>query len=161
MTNETLIAEYLEGPRVVREAVAGMSESDLDAKPMPGRWSTREVVGHIADVDLIYADRIKRVIAEEVPVLFGGDPDTYAARLAYDRRDVDDEICLLEAIRFHVAHILRSLNSTDFLRQAVHKEYGFITLESLLKQITNHIPHHVSFIRQKRNALMSPASAAS
>ena len=160
MINDKLIAEYLEGPRTLRETVAGMSERELDASPIPGQWSTRQVVGHIVDFDLVYADRIKRVIAEEVPVLFGGDPDTFAARLAYECRDVDDEICLLEAIRFHVARILRSLKPVEFQRRAVHKVDGFVTLQTLLKQITNHIPHHVIFIRAKRNALAMHVPAA-
>ena len=161
MANDQLIAEYLEGPRVLREAVAGMSEQELDATPIPGKWSTRNVVCHIADFELVYADRMKRVVAEDVPVMFGGDPDTFAARLAYAQRDVDDEIFLIESVRFHVGRVLRSLDDADFERQGNHKELGFVSLESLLRQITQHIPHHVGFIREKRNALALSVTAAS
>jgi hypothetical protein len=44
---------------------------------------------------------MKRVIAENEPTLFGGDPDLFAARLVYDQRDVGDELNLIEAARRH------------------------------------------------------------
>jgi uncharacterized damage-inducible protein DinB len=62
--------------------VAGLSDEQLDAVPIPGKWSIRLVVCHIADFELVYADRMKRVIAETQPTFFGGDPDTFAAGLA-------------------------------------------------------------------------------
>ena len=83
MEIERAIEEYLAGPKLLRDAIAGMSKEQLDARPVPGKWSTREVVCHIADFEPIYADRMKRVIAEHEPTLFGGDPDVFAARLAY------------------------------------------------------------------------------
>ena len=58
---------------MLREAVAGMSQEQLIARPIPGKWSTLEVICHLADFEIVYADRIKRVIAENEPILFGGD----------------------------------------------------------------------------------------
>ena len=75
---------------------------------MPGKWSTREVVCHIADFEPIYADRMKRVIAEEHPTFFGGDPDIFAAGLAYGKRGVTDELVLVAAVRRNMAVILRT-----------------------------------------------------
>ncbi len=91
MSLDELIFEYMAGPELLRQVVAGMSEEELDAKPIPGTWSTRQVVWHIADFEPVYADRMKRVIAEDEPTFFGGDPDVFAARLAYDQRVVDEE----------------------------------------------------------------------
>ncbi len=68
------IDNYLDGPQVLRKAVAGMTPEQLAARPIPGKWSTLEVVCHLADFEIVYADRIKRVIAEDEPTLFGGDP---------------------------------------------------------------------------------------
>ena len=67
MDNEKLIADYLAGPQMLRAAVAGMRSEDLDATPIPGKWSTRQVVCHIADCEVVYADRVKRTIAEDEP----------------------------------------------------------------------------------------------
>ena len=96
---------------------------------------------------------MKRVIAEHEPTLLSGDPDLFAARLAYDQRDVAVELNFIEAARKHMEPILRSLRPDDFLRKGNHTEAGPITLEKLLTNITNHIPHHVKFIEEKRAAL--------
>ena len=85
MRNETLIAQYLMGPELLCRAIAGMSKEQLLARPLPGKWSTQEVVCHLADYEPIYADRMKRVIALEEPKLHKGDPGLFAARLAYDQ----------------------------------------------------------------------------
>ena len=153
MDHATLIEEYLAGPGKLRNAISGMTAEQIDAAPVPGKWSTRQVICHLADFEPIYADRIKRALAEDHPTIFGGDPDTFAARLAYDQRDVEEELQMIESVRKHMARILRTLSADDFRCTANHSEAGPLTVEQLLKNITNHIPHHIEFIRQKRAAL--------
>jgi uncharacterized damage-inducible protein DinB len=153
MHHAVLIDQYLAGADALRVAIDGMTEEQLDARPIAGKWSTRQVVCHLADFEPIYADRMKRVIAEQCPTFFGGDPDTFAARLAYERRSVDEELALLAAVRKHMATILRELKTADFERIGNHSEAGPMTLETLLRNIAAHVPHHLRFIAEKRQAL--------
>ncbi|QDU59357.1 Putative metal-dependent hydrolase YfiT [Planctomycetes bacterium Pan216] len=153
MDYNELIAKYAEGPQYVRQAIADMSDGALDAVPIPGQWSTRQVVCHIADFELVYLDRMKRVIAESEPTFFGGDPDLFAARLAYDRREMDEELQMIAAMRQHMTSILGSIDRDAFDRRGIHAEAGPVTLAKLLEQITGHLPHHVRFIEDKRRAL--------
>lgn len=147
------IEEYLAGPETLRQAIAGMTTADIDAAPIPGKWSTRQIICHIADFEPVYADRMKRVIAEEDPPLMGGDPDLFAERLTYEQRDLEEEFQLMIAVRQHMATILRSIDPDDFQRTGIHSRDGALSLSQLLGRITNHIPHHVQFIREKREAL--------
>jgi hypothetical protein len=147
------IDEYLQGPQLLEEAVRGMDREQLQAKPIPGKWSTLEVVCHVADMEMVYADRMKRVLAEETPTLWGADPDRFAASLAYHQRDVEDELQLIRLVRRQMAHILRSVPKAAWSRQGRHSEAGLLTLRDLLQRITAHIPHHVRFIHEKRRAL--------
>ena len=153
MDPTTLIDNYLDGPQLLRKAVAGMSEEQLLARPIPGKWSTLEVICHLADFEIVFADRIKRVIAENEPTLFGGNPDLFAARLACQQRNPEEELLLVALIRQQVARILRTLNAEDFQRRGIHSESGPLTLETLVQRITGHIPHHVRFIEEKRKAM--------
>src|SRR3954462_13229749 len=150
---QTLIDQYVAGSDLVERAVSGMNDEQLDARPMEGKWSTRQVICHLADFEPIYADRMKRVIAEQCPTFFGGDPDTFAAGLVYEHRSIGAEMNLLMATRQHVAAILRELKAEDFQRTGNHAEAGQMTLEDLLRNIGNHVPHHVRFIDDKRKAL--------
>jgi uncharacterized damage-inducible protein DinB len=153
MHHRDLIEQYVAGADAVRSAIAGMNEEHLDARPIVGKWSSRQVVCHLADFEPIYADRMKRVIAENCPTFFGGDPDTFAAGLRYEHRHVEEELNLLAAVRTHMATILRDLRSADFERVGNHAEAGHLTLETLLRNIADHVPHHLNFIAEKRKAL--------
>jgi uncharacterized damage-inducible protein DinB len=152
-----LIDSYLAGPRALRQAVAGLSREQLLARPVPGKWSTLEVVCHLADFDPILADRMKRVIAEERPQLLGADEQRFAAALAYHQRDLEEELTLIERTRSQMGRILRTLPDEALKRVGVHNERGPRTLEDLLSGATNHITHHLKFVADKRRALGLPA----
>jgi uncharacterized damage-inducible protein DinB len=153
MAYADLINQYAAGPELLRAATKGMSRAQLLARPVPGKWSTLEVICHLADFEIVYADRLKRVIAESEPKLFGGDPDVFASRLAYHDRDLEEELQLIAACRGHVVRILRTLKAEDFQRIGQHNEAGPLTLLQLLQRVTNHAVHHGKFIEDKRRAL--------
>jgi hypothetical protein len=148
-----MIDAYLAGPAELRRAVAGMTLGQLRARPVPGKWSTLEVVCHLADFDPILADRMKRVIAEERPQLVGADENRFAAALAYLERDLEEELTIIERTRSQLGRILRALGDGALSRVGVHTERGPRTLEQLLETATNHIPHHLKFVVEKRRAL--------
>jgi hypothetical protein len=156
MNIPSLIDQYRAGPVQLRKAVAGMNREQLAAHPVPGKWSALEVVCHIADFEPIYADRMKRVIAEENPLLLAGDPDHFQAALAYGSRDVGEELTLIETVRSQMARILKVLPESAFARTGKHSVDGPLSLTVLLERITGHIPHHVQFIEEKRKALGLP-----
>ena len=148
-----LIDAYTAGAARLRDSVRGMSAEQLDAAPIPGKWSSRQVVCHVADFEVVYADRMKRALAEYEPTVFGGDPDTFAAHLGYERRDIAAELQMVDCIRAQMVSILRDLGEGDFQRIVRHAEAGPLSLRQLLEGITDHIPHHVAFIDQKRAKL--------
>jgi uncharacterized damage-inducible protein DinB len=156
-----LIENYLAGVQTLRHAVAGMTAEQARARPIPGKWSTLEVVCHLADFDPIYADRMKRVIAEDRPALFSADEQRFAAALAYQERDLEEELQIIERTRRQMARILRPLPADAWSRVGVYKHDGGDeprTLERFLTIITNHIPHHAKFVHEKRKALGLPVA---
>jgi uncharacterized damage-inducible protein DinB len=153
MSLPQLIEAYLAGPPALRKAVAGLSREQLLARPVAGKWSTLEVVCHLADFDPIFAARMKNVIAEDKPTIVGSDENLFAATLAYHERDVEDELTIIERTHSQIARILRTLKPEALQRVGMHKERGPLTLEQLLTGATNHVTHHLPFIIEKRKAL--------
>jgi uncharacterized damage-inducible protein DinB len=150
------VAAYLAGATGLRDAVAGMTRGQLLARPVPGKWSTLEVVCHIADFEPIMADRMKRVIAMDRPSLLAADENEFAAALAYHERDRDEELMLIETTRRQMARILKALPESAAERVGVHSERGPKTLAELLTTAVNHISHHMPFIVEKRKAIGLP-----
>lgn len=153
MDSAALIDEYLDSARRLREAVIGLSSEQLKQRPIAGKWSTLEVVCHLADFGIVSADRIKSVIAEDRPSLPGRDEKLFAARLRYHDRHVENELALVDAIHRQVATILRTLAPDDFQRLGMHAEAGPLTLESLVGRASGHIAHHLKFVAEKRRAM--------
>src|SRR5262245_27404077 len=160
MSLQQLIVLYLSGIDMVRRAVAGMTPEQLHARPLPGKWSTFEVVCHIAVFELIDAVRITRTLAEDRPVIFDVDENRLAAALAYHQRDLNEELAVIDATRRHVARILASQSDSVLARQSafrIGERSETRTLERHLTLAAEHIPHHVPFILEKRRALKLPA----
>jgi uncharacterized damage-inducible protein DinB len=148
-----LVENYVAGPRALRQAITGLTREQLTARPVPGKWSILEVVCHIADFEPVYTERMKRVIALEKPTFLGADENLFAAKLAYHDRDLEEELKIIETTRSQMARILRTLPQSALERVGNHDERGPRTLENLVATITNHIPHHLKFVAEKRKAL--------
>ena len=64
----------------MRAAVAGMSPEQVRARPVLGKWSTVDSVGHVADTEIFFSDRIVRTIAMDRPLLMSPDENLYIER---------------------------------------------------------------------------------
>lgn len=152
-TPNALIAAYLAGVDALRQAIAGLSADHLRARPIPGTWSTQEVVCHLADSEVLYADRMKRVLVEDRPTLLFADAERYIALLACDARDTQNEVALVGLVRWQMATILRAQPAEAWQRVGLHSKEGERTLAQLLEKAIAHLEHHLTFVRAKRAAL--------
>lgn len=153
MSIPQLLDRYIGGPALLRQAIDGMTPDQLLLRPVPGKWSTLEVIAHLADFEIVGIDRLTAVIADEKPLLPGRDEQKYEKRLAYHQRNPEEQLQLIELGRRHMARILLTLTDADWQRTGQHTEAGPLTLEHLLERVTRHIEHHVAFIHEKRRAL--------
>lgn len=152
---QELADQYLAGAALLRAGVAGMTREQLTARPIAGKWTTLEVVCHISDFDAILADRMKRIIAlaAEVPLLLVADENLFVKALDYANRDVEEELAVVDATRRQMARIIRGLKPEQLQLTGNHNKRGLMTLERVLQLATNHIPHHLAFVAEKRKAL--------
>ena len=75
-----LIKQYRDGYRAVVEALDGVTEEELD-RCVDGEWTPRQIAHHLADSEMMSAIRIRRLLAEPQPVLYGYDEKGFAERL--------------------------------------------------------------------------------
>lgn len=156
---DSLIDAYLDVVRALRAAVAGLDAGQLRARPVEGRWSILEVLAHLADSEQAWCHRIKRVIAEDRPLLIGYDETRFTATLRYHDRDPGAELGMIESQRDQLAATLRALPDDAFLRTGVHNERGLVTLREMVEIEVEHVRHHLRFIGEKRAALGLAPSA--
>ena len=153
LTVADLISAYEQGVEELRLAVAGMTVEQLRCRPVVGRWSTLEVVCHVADCEQFFADRMKRTVVMDRPLLLGADGFRYPEPLCYQEHDLEQEIDLVASTRRQMAHTLRLVAPDAWRRTAVHSETGLVTLRQLLLHAINHLRHHLRFVSEKRGAM--------
>lgn len=149
---QRLIGEYAEGYRLLAEAIAGMSEEMLRFKPSPNEWSIKEIVIHAADAELVGVHRMKKILAEEHPLLLAFDQDVWTDRLQYSELDHRLYMELFRLLRDGMARILQQLKAEDFARTGVHNVAGKITLEDLLRSYIGHVQTHLRQIERVKAA---------
>jgi hypothetical protein len=148
-----LFAAYLKGADVLRAAIAGLDADALRARPIAGKMSSLEVVGHIVDADQFMCDRMKRTIGTQRPLLIGVESVDYLMPLHYHDRDPQLDIRLLEVERQQMAADLSRLADDVWQRTAVHSENGLVTLLDLFEHTVSHLESHVQAIAEKHAAL--------
>lgn len=148
-----LIVAYEHGIEELRIAVSGMKLDHLLARPIPAKWSTMEVVCHVADCEQFFADRMKRTMAMERPLLLGADGFRYPDPLRYQQHDINEELCLVKITRQQMVRVLRLAAHDAWDRTAVHSETGLVTLRQLVFHAVRHVRHHLTFVEEKRRAL--------
>ena len=156
LTVADLISAYEKGVEELRVAVAGLNGEQLRSRPVAGKWSTLEVVCHIADCEQFFADRMRCTVAMERPLLLGADGFRYPEPLRYQELDLEQELDLVAVTRRQMARTLRLVAPDAWQRTAVHNETGLVTLRQLLLHAINHMRHHLRFVAEKRAAMITP-----
>lgn len=150
-TRRRLIEKYTDGYRTVSDALRGISETELDARPAPGKWSAREIVHHLADSEMTSALRLRRLIAEDHPTIQGYDQDEFSRRLYYDR-PIRASLDAFRAARHTTREILERMTDAEWAREGTHSESGRYTVERWLEIYAEHAHNHADQICRARGA---------
>ncbi|HVL53870.1 MAG TPA: DinB family protein [Vitreimonas sp.] len=144
-----LLDRYRAGYASVEDAVSGVTEDELDRRPAPGEWTAREVVHHLADSDAMAYVRLRRLIAEDAPIIQGYDEPEYARRLHYDR-PIASSLAVLAGVRASSLDLLEALTPDEWEREGTHSEWGRYSVDAWLGIYADHSAEHAEQIRAAR-----------
>ena len=150
-TRDALVAKYKEGYAEVANALDGTTDAELDRRPAPGKWTAREIVHHLADSEMTSAIRLRRLLAEDRPLIVGYDQEEFARKLHYDR-PIADSLDAFKAARTTSAAILDRMTEEEWAREGTHSESGRYTVLQWLQIYAEHAHNHAAQIRVARRA---------
>jgi hypothetical protein len=116
-------------PVVLRALVARMDDARLRRRPGPGEWAIIEVVGHLADTEERALARVRRMLAEDDPVLEPFDQEALAEQRRYLDLDLQEQLARLEQLRRRHLAVLEGLDGPGWERTGRHGEHGELTVE--------------------------------
>jgi len=144
------IADIEALPARIREAVAGLSDAQLDTAYRPGGWTVRQVVHHVADSHLNALIRLKLALTESAPRITAYSEKAWA-ELPDARLPVDVSLDLLASVHARWIAVYRGMQEEQFSRTFVHPEHAEPqTLDRQAHLYSWHSRHHVAHITALR-----------
>jgi hypothetical protein len=147
-----LIDRYRTGTADVQSALDGITDNELDRQPGDAdSWTARQVAHHLADSEAMAYIRLRRLIADDAPMIAAYDEPVWARRLHYDR-PIGSSIAVLVAVRSASLELLEQLSEADWSRSGTHSESGPYGVETWLRIYAEHAHDHADQIRVARTS---------
>jgi hypothetical protein len=144
-------------PKEIAAAVSGLSESVLRYKPSPDKWCVLEILGHLADVEIIYGYRLRQMLADSKPVIAPINQDAWARNLNYLASAPSELVAFYGLARHHNLRLLRTLKPSDVSKSAFHPEtQRQVTVAQLVERMAGHGIEHLQQIERLKMAANKP-----
>ena len=132
--------------------VNGLTGEELRRPEAPGKWSILEVIHHLADSELVWAYRLRMVLAEKQPEITGYDQDRWANQLKYREANLEDVLELFGILRKTNLRLISSLSDEELQRAGTHNERGEETVEHMIRLYAGHDLVHSNQISRIRKS---------
>jgi DinB superfamily len=139
------VLERQRGELAALPAAAGERETHRYAD---GKWSVREVVGHLGDAERVFGYRLFCISRGEQQSLPGFDENVYAARSGADARPLADLVAELLALREVNLGVVRRLGAAEWDQRGVANSHP-ITVRALAYVLAGHCRHHLDILRER------------
>lgn len=158
-----LVKRYAIGVEHFDKRVLSLDDESLDTAFRPeagvGRWPVRVLVGHLADAELSFVQRMRRIAAEDHPLLEAWDENAFIDSGMYGtpqtgpRHPVAAYIAAVHTLRKWTGEWLTTLPEAAFARIGMHSVRGEQTLRTVLEYDTWHLEHHAWYLNLKVHKL--------
>jgi len=147
------ISNIEQTPARVRNAVAGLTNEQLDTAYRPGGWTIRQVVHHIPESHLNAYIRMKLATTEELPTIKPYFEDRWAQLEDARKAPIAMSLDLLDALHQRWIWFLQTLTEPDYERAFNHPELGLVTLDKNIALYDWHGRHHLAHITSLRERM--------
>ncbi|MGA6980932.1 MAG: DinB family protein, partial [Candidatus Sulfotelmatobacter sp.] len=132
------------------------NEADGDYRYAPGKWSAKEVLGHVCDAERIFAYRALRIARADATPLASFEQDDYVRNGPYAQCKLTDVVEDFIAVRRATISMLRYLDEAAWTRRGVASGKE-VTVRALAYMIAGHELHHRRILEEKYFAKSSAA----
>lgn len=152
---QTALAILAATPEKLRRELAGMSPGEMRRRPAPNKWSVREILAHLDDVEeLGMRARVAAMIEGDEPSLALFDQEKRAIEQGYDRRNPQKSLASFLRQRRANLQWLRTLKPAELRRKGIHQTVGEVTASEMIHEWAFHDLGHLKQIMEvKRYAL--------
>jgi hypothetical protein len=133
-------------PGNYRQLLVGISDAAAQAEPAPGKWSIKQVLGHICDTERVMSYRALRFARGDEQELHGFEQDDYVREANSNARSLDDLLNEFESVRKSTVALLASLPAGAETRRGIANGNP-VTVRSLAYIAGGHAQHHYELLK--------------
>lgn len=139
------LARLRDFPVELEALVMPLTDAQLDHK-MPGEWTTRQIVHHLADSHMSAVFRFKLPLTDTfIPTFIVYDQDAFA-ELADYRLPIEPSILLIRGLHARFAALLESLTDEQWAKTGFHPYWGQVTVAEVASRYADHCDAHIEQI---------------
>jgi hypothetical protein len=143
------------------EKLVAIAEEEAARRPLPGKWSKKEELGHLVDSAWNNYARVVRVQLEDSPALPGYRQEAWVERQGYQERDWRALIALWSASNEHLLAAARRIPEAALGRKCTIGDSAPMTLGFVIDDYVDHLVHHLAHIGVDVRSYRRPESAYS
>ena len=128
--------------------VGGVAERDAGYRYADGKWSIKEVLGHLADAERVFAYRALRFARGDATPLPGFDENAFVAHARFDARRLGELVGELRAVRAATVALFAGLAPDELARRGVANQTE-MSVRAIAYVIAGHERHHGAILRER------------
>jgi uncharacterized damage-inducible protein DinB len=141
LAGEDLLRSLERTPRRIEQVVSSWPEDAFERSHAPGKWTARQVLTHLAQAEMVFANRLRFGLAEDGYVIQPFDQDAWMR--VEPRVDGHGALAAYLGLRQMNLRLCRSLTPEQGARTFTHPEHGTVTLEWVMTFFAGHERHHL------------------
>ena len=138
----------LEAQRTAIQALATLSDENGTHRYAEGKWSVKEVIGHLADAERVFDYRLLRIARADSTPLAGFDENAWAEVAPFNARPIGDVVKELLTVREATLALIASLDEAALTRQTVANGKA-VSGRALCWILAGHTQHHLGILRER------------
>lgn len=135
-------------PARIGALLAGCTPDDLRWTPTAGRWSIAEIVLHLADVEIVFAYRVRMILSSPGTPIQAFDQAAFVDAQRARTKDPFESLTLMTALRTSMVRLLRGLTDEEFDRFGMHAERGLESVRHMMRMLAGHDRNHLTQIER-------------
>jgi uncharacterized damage-inducible protein DinB len=142
----------------LRKACSELGEDDALARYAPGKWSVKQVLGHLVDSERVFAYRLFRIGRGDATPLASFDENPYVEAGNYDARPLASLLDELNTCRAATLHLVDAMSPAAWERRGTASGQP-VTARAIAHILAGHVEHHVRLLRDRYGVAVPPTDA--
>jgi hypothetical protein len=148
VTGDDLLKSLVEIHQQTKDVLKNVPEEKLNYRYAPGKWTIKEIIGHIADAERVFAYRALSFARKDKTGLPPFEENDWALASNAQQRDFAEIMDELDSVREATVTLFKSFDDEIILRKGMANKLE-ISVKALGYSIAGHELHHIGVIKER------------